>query len=85
MGENKPMKQTISEQPQTRKPYKLTRAAKMQRRDAALKSAKARRTNDKWRSAAVTERFYSLPLSSSRLGSYSKRSTTDGSHQTPPL
>ena len=58
MGENKPMKKTTSEQPQTRKPYKLTRAAKMQRRDAALKSAQARRTNDKRRPAAVTESLY---------------------------
>lgn len=62
MGENKPMKKTTSEQPQTRKPYKLTRAAKMQRRDAALKSAKARRTNDKWRSAAVTESLYEFAV-----------------------
>ena len=56
------MKKTTSEQPQTRKPYKLTRAAKMQRRDAALKSAKARRTNDKWRSAAVTESLYEFAV-----------------------
>lgn len=56
------MKKTNSEQPQTRKPYKLTRAAKMQRRDAALKSAKARRTNDKWRSAAVTESLYEFAV-----------------------
>ena len=62
MGENNPMKKTNSEQPQTRKPYKLTRAAKMQRRDAALKSAKARRTNDKWRSAAVTESLYEFAV-----------------------
>ena len=62
MGENKPMKKKNSEQPQTRKPYKLTRAAKMQRRDAALKSAKARRTNDKWRSAAVTVSLYEFAV-----------------------
>lgn len=41
-----------------RKPYKMSRAARMQRKDANRKSAAARRTNDKWRSAAVTETIY---------------------------
>ena len=49
-------------QKKPRKPYKVSRAAKMQRRDAALNSAKARRTNDKWRSAAVTESLYEFAV-----------------------
>ena len=45
-----------------RKTYKVTRAARMQRKDAARKSAVARRTTDKWRSAAVTEKLYDFAV-----------------------
>lgn len=35
--------------------YTLSKAAKAQRKQAARKSADARRTNEKWRTCAVTE------------------------------
>ena len=38
--------------------YTLSKAAKEQRKVAARKSAEARRTNEKWRTCAVTDSTY---------------------------
>ena len=51
----KAKKETADAKP---KKYRLSRAALMQRRDANRKSAAARKTSYKWRSAAITEDNY---------------------------
>lgn len=56
------MKQEKGKCAATRKTYKVTRAARMQRQDAARKSAVARRTSEKWRSAAVTDSLYDFAV-----------------------
>lgn len=54
---------TKGETAQTAKRYKLSRAAIQQRKDANRKSAQARRTTHKWRSAAVTDDCYNFAVS----------------------
>lgn len=49
-------------QKKPRKPYKVSRAVRMQRADAARKSALARRTTDKWRTAGVTESLFDFAV-----------------------